>query len=96
MSVDNFAILALVGTILAITMPFPMEVFGTQIMCGPTLDSFWVPHRTLSPVSKPSWRNTLEDTFNFSSFLSMQNHPFWHPSFSFYLWSNGRLISLSP
>ena len=35
MSVDNFAILALVGTTLPITMPWPMEIFGTQVRMGP-------------------------------------------------------------
>ena len=95
MSVDSFAILALVGTILAITMPWPRRTFGTQIMCWPTLDSYRVPHQTLSPVSKPSWRNTLRDTFNFSSFSGMPNHPSWDPSFSFYLWFIGGSISLS-
>ena len=49
---------------------------------GPTLDSHWVPHRTLSPVSKPIWRNALGDIFIFGSFLGMSNHPFWNPNFS--------------
>ena len=38
-SMDNFAILALVGTITAFTMPWPMEIFGTQVRVGP----HWTP-----------------------------------------------------
>ena len=38
-------------------------------MCGPTLESHRVSHRTLSAVPNTSWRNTLGDTFNFSSFF---------------------------
>ena len=49
--------------------------------CWPTLDYHWVPHRTLSPVSKPSWSNTLGDTFNFGSFLGMPKHPLLGPQF---------------
>ena len=37
MSVDNFAILALVGTVPAITVPGPMKVFGAQVRVGPYL-----------------------------------------------------------
>ena len=65
-------------------------------MWGPTSDSHWVQQGTLSPVSKPSWRNTLGDTFNFSSFLGVPNDPFWDPNFSFYVWSMGGPISFTP
>ena len=64
--------------------------------CGPTFDSHWLPNRTLSSVSKPSWRNTLGDTFNVSLFIGMLNVPFWDPNFSFYLWSIRWPISFSP
>ena len=43
--------------------------------CGPTLDWHWVPHQMFSPVSKPSWSNTLGDTFIFGSFSGMPYHP---------------------
>ena len=49
--------------------------------CGPTLDSHWLPQRKLSPVSKPSWRNTLGNIFILGSFLGMPNHPFLGPQF---------------
>ena len=65
-------------------------------MCGPTLDFHRVPHRTLSPVSEPSWRNTLGDTFNFGSFLGMPKHPFLGPQFQPPMWSIGGPISLCP
>ena len=35
MSVPNFAILALVGTVLPLTMPWFMEIVGTQVRVGP-------------------------------------------------------------
>ena len=35
MCVHSFAILALVGLILPITMPWPIEIFGTQVRVGP-------------------------------------------------------------
>ena len=38
-SMDNFAISALVGTITAFTMPWPMEIFETQVRVGP----HWTP-----------------------------------------------------
>ena len=50
--------------------------------CEPTLDSHWIPHRTLSPASKPSRKNALGDTFILGSLLGMSNHPFWDPNFS--------------
>ena len=50
--------------------------------CGAPLDSHWVPHRTLSSISKPPWRYTLGDTFIFGSFLGMPNQPFLDPNFS--------------
>ena len=36
--------------------------------CWRTLDSDWVPHGILSPVSKPSWRNALGNTFVLAQF----------------------------
>ena len=39
MSVGNFAILAFVGPVLAIGMPWPMEMLGIQVGEGP----FWTP-----------------------------------------------------
>ena len=62
--------------------------------CGPTLNYHWVPHRALSPVYKPSWRNTLGDTFNFVSLFRMPKHPFLGPQFQPTVWSNGSSISL--
>ena len=41
MSVDNFAMLALVGTILPITMSRPMEIFRTQPRVGPHFTLIW-------------------------------------------------------
>ena len=35
MCVDNFAIWALVGLVLPITMPWPMEISRTQVRLGP-------------------------------------------------------------
>ena len=35
MSMEDFAILTLVSTMLPITMPWPMEIFGTQVRVGP-------------------------------------------------------------
>ena len=69
MSVDKFAILAPVGTFPGITMRLRTEIFWDPSMCGPTLGSDQVPHRALSPVSNPPWRNTLRDTFNLRSFF---------------------------
>ena len=37
MYVNNFAILALLDTRLLITMPWPMEIFGTKVRVGPNL-----------------------------------------------------------
>ena len=37
MSVDNFAILALVGRMLPITMPWLLEIFRTRVRVGPHL-----------------------------------------------------------
>ena len=42
---------------------------------GPTLDSHWVPHRTLSPVSKPSGSNILGDTFDSRSLFGYAKTP---------------------
>ena len=96
-SVDNFAILALVGTIPAITIPWPMEIFGTQVLPGPTLDSHRVRNRTLRHVSKPPWRNTLGDTFNFGSFFGYAKTPlFWETNFSPPCGRFGGRISLCP
>ena len=67
-----------------------------QSTYGPTLDSHWISHRTLSPVSKPSWRNTLGDTVDFGSFLGMPKHPFRGPQFQPPMWSIGGPISFCP
>ena len=64
--------------------------------CGPLLDSQCIPHRALSPVSKPSWRNTLGDTFSFGSFLGLPKHLFLGPQFQPTVMSIGGPISLCP
>ena len=53
--------------------------FWTPSTCGPPLDSHQVPHRALSPLSKPPWRYTLRENFIFGSFMGM---PIWDPKFS--------------
>ena len=50
-------------------------------ICGPTLDSHWVPHRRLSPVCRPSWRNTLGILSILAHFWVCQNNPLWDPNF---------------
>ena len=52
-------------------------------MCGPTLASHRVSNRTLSPISKPSWRNTLGILSILPHLLVCQNTPFSDPNFSF-------------
>ena len=54
---------------------------GDPSTCRPTLDFHLVPHRKLSPVPEPSWRNTLGDTFKFGSFLDMPKQLFLGPQF---------------
>ena len=78
----NFAILALLGPIQANSMLCPMGICGDQGTCGAQLDSHWVPHRTLSPVSTPPWRYALTDTYIFGSFLGLPNNLFWDPNSS--------------
>ena len=58
-----------------------LEDFCDPTTCGPTFNSPWVAQGTMSPIFKPSWRNTLGDTFNFGSFLGMPKHPFLGPQF---------------
>ena len=75
MSVGHFAILANVRSMASGDLWEPS-------MCGPTMDTHWVPHRILGFVSKPSWRNTLGDIFIFRPFWGMPNHPILDPNFS--------------
>ena len=82
MYVDNFAILALVGLIVPITMPWPMEIFGTQVRVGP--------HRTpivsYNERSVPSPSHHGEIPFAILSILALfwlcQNTPFSKHNFS--------------
>ena len=62
------------------------EDLWDKSMCGPPLDSSRIRYQTLSPVSEPSWRNTLMDTFNFGSFLGLPKHPFLGPQFQHTVW----------
>ena len=55
---------------------------GKPSMCAPTLAPHLDPHRTLSPVSKASWRNTLGILSILAHFWVCQNTPFWDPNFS--------------
>ena len=37
---------------------------------------------TTDPISKPVWRYTIRDTFDFGSFWVTKMTPFWDPNFS--------------
>ena len=82
MSVDIFAILALVGTILPITMPWPMGIFGTQVCVGP----HWTAIGFQTELGVPSPRHhgeiPLEILSIVAHFWVCQNTPFWEPNLS--------------
>ena len=37
-------------------------------MCESSLDSQWIAYGLADPISKPAWRYTIGDTFDFGSF----------------------------
>ena len=37
---------------------------------------------TAGPISKPAWRYTIGDTFDFGSFWVTKMTPFWDPNFT--------------
>ena len=46
---------------------------------GPTINSYWVPHRKLRSVSEQSWKNTLQDIFFYAQFPLREITTFWTP-----------------
>ena len=46
------------------------------------LDSRWIACGTAGPTSKPAWRYTIRETFDFGSFWVTKMTPFWDANFT--------------
>ena len=64
MSVDDFAILAIVDPIWIVTTPIGMEIFESQGHGSLR----WIAYGMADPISKPAWRYTIEGSPDFGSF----------------------------
>ena len=96
MSLDNLAILTLVSTAPAITMPWPMKILGTQVRVGP----HWTPIRSQTERRVPSPSHHGGIPLGILSILAhcwvCQNTPFLGPQIQAPIWSIGGPISWCP
>ena len=82
MSVDDFAILAIVDPIGIVTTPSGMEIFGSQGHGSPrwTPGEWHMEWRIRTP--EPAWRYTIGSTPDFGSFSAAKMTPVWDPNFT--------------